>query len=91
MVELNHINQKGSQNMETFDARRPVISEPKPEQTIRAKPFYGGYIGREINDFFAELCSKYPGAEIINVVSAGPERNVLVIYRVPYVPTATTA
>ena len=37
------------------------------------------------------LCSKYPNAEIINVVAAGPERNVLVIYRVPYVPPATTA
>lgn len=76
--------------MEAFDARRPAISEPKPEQTIRAQPFYGGFIGREINDFFAGLCSKYPGAEIINVVTAGPERNVLVIYRVPYVPPVTT-
>ncbi len=77
--------------MEAFDVRRPAILEPKPEQTIRAKPFYGGYIGKEINDFFAELCSKYPNAEIISVVAAGPERNVLVIYRVPYVPPATTA
>ena len=77
--------------METFDARRPAISEPKPEQTIRAKPFYGGYIGREINDFFAELCSKYPGAEIINVVAAGPERNVLVNYRVPNITPTTPA
>ena len=33
--------------MEAFDARRPAISEPKPEQTIRAQPFYGGYIGKE--------------------------------------------
>ena len=46
--------------MDTFDARRPAIPEPKPEQTIRAQPFYGGYIGKEINDFFAGLCSKYP-------------------------------
>lgn len=91
MVKLNHINQKGSQTMEAFDARRPAISEPKPEQTIRAQPFYGGYIGREINDFFAGLCSKYPGAEIINVVTAGPEHNVLVIYRVPYIPPTTPA
>ena len=77
--------------MDTFDARRPAITPPKPEQTIRAQPFYGGYIGKEINDFFAGLCHNYPGAEIINVVSAGPERNVLVIYQGPYVPTATTA
>ena len=77
--------------MEAFDARRPAVLEPKPEQTIRAQPFYGGYIGKEINNFFARLCSKYPNAEIINVVAAGPERNVLVIYRVPYVPPATTA
>ncbi len=76
--------------METFDARRPAIIEPKPEQTIRAQPFYGGFIGREINEFFAVLCSKYPGAEIINVVTAGPERNVLVIYRVPYIPPTPT-
>ena len=77
--------------MEAFDARRPAVLEPKPEQTIRAQPFYGGYIGKEINNFSAGLCSKYPNAEIINVVAAGPERNVLVIYRVPYVPPATTA
>ena len=75
--------------MEAFDVRRPAISEPKPEQTIRAQPFYGGFIGREINDFFAGVCNKYPGVEIINVVTAGPERNVLVIYRVPYIPTTT--
>lgn len=72
--------------METFDARRPAIPDPKPQQTIRAQPFYGSYIGREINDFFATLCEKFPGAEIIDVVAAGSERNVLVIYRVPYVP-----
>lgn len=77
--------------MEAFDARRPAVLEPKPEQTIRAQPFYGGYISKEINDFFAGLCSKYPGAEIINVVAAGPERNVLVIYRVPYIPPTTPA
>lgn len=51
--------------MDTFDARRPAIPEPKPEQTIRAQPFYGGYIGKEINDFFAELCRNYPGVEKI--------------------------
>lgn len=78
-------------NMEAFDVRRPAIPEPKPEQTIRAQPFYGGFIGKEVNDFFAELCRNYPGVEIINVVAAGPEHNVLVIYRVPFVPPATTA
>ena len=77
--------------MDTFDARRPAITPPKPEQTIRAQPFYGGYIGKEINDFFAGMCSKYPNSEIIKVVADGPERNVLVIYRVPYVPPVTTA
>ena len=75
--------------MEAFDVRRPAILEPKPEQTICAQPLYGGFIGKEINDFFAELCCNYPGVEIINVVSAGPERNILVIYRVPYIPTTT--
>lgn len=78
-------------NMEAFDVRRPAIPEPKPEQTIRAQPFYGGFIGKEVNDFFAELCRNYPGAEIINVVAAGPERNVLVIYRVPFVPPTTNS
>ena len=72
--------------MDTFDARRPAIPVAKPQQTIRAQPFYGSFIGREVNDFFASLCEKYPGAEIINVVAAGPENNVLVIYRVPFVP-----
>ena len=38
--------------MEAFDVRRPAIPEPKPEQTIRAQPFYGGFIGKEVNDFF---------------------------------------
>ena len=75
--------------MEAFDVRRPAILEPKPEQTICAQPLYGGFIGKEINDFFAELCRNYPGVEIINVVSVGPERNILVIYRVPYIPTTT--
>lgn len=72
--------------MDTFDPRRPAIPKAKPQQTIRAQPFYGGFVGREVNDFFESLCSEYPGAEILNVVAAGPENNILVIYRVPYVP-----
>ena len=50
--------------MEAFDVRRPAILEPKPEQTICAQPLYGGFIGKEINDFFAELCRNYPGVEL---------------------------
>lgn len=73
--------------MDTFDARRPAIPEAKPQQTIRAQPFYGSFIGREVNEFFATLCEQYPGAEILNVVAAGPENNILIIYRVPFVPT----
>ena len=83
---MSTFNQKGNLIMDAFDARRPAIPEAKPEQTIRAQPFYGGYIGKEINDFFSALCEKYPSAEIIDVVAAGPEKNILIIYRVPYVP-----
>lgn len=79
--------QERENNMDTFDARRPAIMPPKPQQTIRAQPFYGSFIGREVNNFFATLCEQYPGAEILSVVAAGPENNILIIYRVPFVPT----
>lgn len=75
--------------MDTFDARRPAIASPKPQQTLRAMPFYGSYIAGEVNHFLADLCEKFPSAEIISVTPAGPENNILIIYRVPYVPSAT--